>query len=108
VDPFILAFVCLECRLVVELDGSQHRASRESDLARTRWLEHHGFKVIRFNNSEVWEALDDVLMVIREEINGRCESMSYLESAGAELGVCACVEPPSRPSPWKGEGDSPP
>ena len=52
---YIVDFVCLERRVVVELDGSQH-ADPEAiayDEARTRWLAADGFHVARPWNSDL-------------------------------------------------------
>jgi very-short-patch-repair endonuclease len=59
-DRFVLDFVCLERRLVVEVDGSQH-AESASDPARTAFLEARGFRLIRFWNAEVLQDLESVL-----------------------------------------------
>ena len=49
---FIVDFVCLEHRLVVECDGSQH-AENTRDDARDAWLLSQGFQVARLWNHEV-------------------------------------------------------
>ena len=54
--------VCLEAMLIVEIDGSQH--GEEVDRRRTTELEAHGFEVVRFWNSDVFENLSGVLEVI--------------------------------------------
>ncbi|WP_206453434.1 endonuclease domain-containing protein [Aurantimonas marina] len=59
VGRFIVDFVCLDARLVVELDGSQHGASR-TDAARTAELQRRGFRVLRFWNDEVLRELEAV------------------------------------------------
>jgi len=51
---------------IVEVDGSQHLEQNEYDEARTKWLNDHGWKVIRFTNQEVEQDIDAVLMVILE------------------------------------------
>ncbi|MEN2787192.1 endonuclease domain-containing protein [Sphingomonas qilianensis] len=60
--PFVADFVCLEAKLIVELDGSQHNA--DTDAARTAYLEHQGFEVLRFWNSDVLENLEGVAQVV--------------------------------------------
>jgi len=50
---FILDFVCLERRLVIEVDGGQHSEQAASDMARTRTLEQAGFRVLRFWNDDI-------------------------------------------------------
>ena len=59
IGVYIVDFVCIECELVVEIDGGQHDVSE--DLARTSWLQSQGFRVLRFWNNEVIERKDDVL-----------------------------------------------
>src|SRR5436309_2247647 len=62
--PYIADFVCLERRLILELDGGQHAERVEQDAERTRWLESQGFTVLRFWNNEAlcdWEAVEQVI-----------------------------------------------
>ncbi|SDR62121.1 Very-short-patch-repair endonuclease [Rhizobiales bacterium GAS191] len=49
---FIVDFVCMERKLVIEIDGGQHAESR-SDQRRDDWFKARGFKVLRFWNNEV-------------------------------------------------------
>ncbi len=65
---YILDFVCLDARLVIEVDGGQHLESSEYDQSRTLWLEQQGFRVLRFWNNEVINNLDAVLNVIWREL----------------------------------------
>jgi very-short-patch-repair endonuclease len=55
VGPHILDFFCMEARLDIELDGSQHGLPehRSADIDRDAWLEAHGVKVLRFWNSRL-------------------------------------------------------
>ena len=64
VGPYIADFACIEAGLVVELDGSQHLASR-TDAQRDACIRRQGFRVLRFWNDEVLLRLDDVLEAIR-------------------------------------------
>lgn len=57
---YILDFVCLEARLVVELDGGQHHYS-PADRERDAWLEAQGFQILRFWNHEVLTQPEAVL-----------------------------------------------
>jgi very-short-patch-repair endonuclease len=65
---YIVDFVCLKKRLVIELDGSQHMEQEEYDSLRTKTLENNGFKIIRFWNCDVLENLNGVLEVIYEAL----------------------------------------
>ena len=64
VDPYIVDFVCPEKRLIVELDGGQHAERQSEDAARTEFLEHQGFRVMRFWNNEVLTNIEGVLYSI--------------------------------------------
>ncbi|MBC3873962.1 endonuclease domain-containing protein [Undibacterium flavidum] len=48
---FVLGFVCLELKLVVELDGSQHLEAQNYDEYRTKCLNDAGYLVLRFWNN---------------------------------------------------------
>jgi very-short-patch-repair endonuclease len=47
VGPYIVDFLCVGAKLIVEADGSQHAESRH-DKARDAYLEGQGWKVLRF------------------------------------------------------------
>lgn len=61
---YIVDFVCLERKLVVELDGGQHADQKAYDHQRTQVLQKEGFQVIRFWNNEVLRNMEGVLEVI--------------------------------------------
>ncbi len=67
-DKYIVDFVCLEKRLVIELDGGQHTAAIDKD--RTTYLNNLGFEILRFWNNDVFENIDGVLTVIKEKLDG--------------------------------------
>ncbi len=50
---YIVDFVCLEKRVVIEVDGGQHAQQVADDGERDAWLRHEGFVVLRFWNDEV-------------------------------------------------------
>ena len=50
---------------MIEVDGGQHAVNVESDDARTRLLEGHGFRVIRFWNNDVLQNTDGAVETIR-------------------------------------------
>ena len=66
VGPYIVDFVCLEKKLVIELDGGQHAFSLMTDVKRTRYLETKGYRVMRFWNNQVLQETEAVLSVILE------------------------------------------
>lgn len=61
---YIVDFVCLEKRLIIEVDGGQHVDNKQSDLIRDKWLESQGFMVLRFWNNEVLGNRDGVILKI--------------------------------------------
>ena len=54
VDHTIADFACLQRRLIIEADGSQH-ADDERDRARDNYLRAQGFQVLRLWNNEIFE-----------------------------------------------------
>jgi very-short-patch-repair endonuclease len=71
IDPYIVDFVFMSARLIVELDGGQHAAVTSKDESRTKILRREGYAVIRFWNNEVLLNLDGVLTVILETLKRR-------------------------------------
>ena len=61
---FIVDFVCMEAKLIVEVDGIQHAESRY-DLRRDQFLRANGFEIVRFWNADVMRDLDNVCEHIR-------------------------------------------
>jgi very-short-patch-repair endonuclease len=68
IGPYIVDFVCYDKRLIVEVDGGQHRADEIQDRKRDDWLNQQGFKVLRFWNNEVLGNIDGVLERIAENL----------------------------------------
>ena len=67
IGSYVVDFACRSLRIAIELDGSQHSDSPTDD-DRTREIEAHGYRVIRFWNNDVLENTDGVLTRIAEEI----------------------------------------
>ncbi len=63
VGPYIVDFLCVQHRLVIEADGSQH-GENIRDSARDAWLTHNGYRVLRFWNHEVLKGQENVLATI--------------------------------------------
>ena len=62
IGPYFADFVCLEKRLVIELDGDQHVDNIEYDNKRTHFIESQGFTVIRIANSYLTrDGIDEVI-----------------------------------------------
>ena len=67
---YTVDFICVDRKLIVEIDGRQHRWEADYDAARTEEIERHGFKVVRFSNAEVVDDRDAVIAAIRRAIGG--------------------------------------
>lgn len=70
IGNFIPDFVCIEKKLIIELDGSQHLEQSEYDGERTKHLETLGYKVIRFWNNQVMNDINGVIKAIRFALEG--------------------------------------
>jgi very-short-patch-repair endonuclease len=71
VGQYIVDFVCLEERLIIELDGGQHALADEvlKDRQRDAWLEKEGYTVVRFWDNEVLMNTGGVLDALRERLH---------------------------------------
>jgi very-short-patch-repair endonuclease len=73
IGPFIVDFVCLKKRLIIELDGGHHASQVLNDQSQQQWLESQGFRVLRFWNNQVLGELEAVLNTVLQalgEFNG--------------------------------------
>ncbi|MHB0986429.1 MAG: endonuclease domain-containing protein [Sulfuricella sp.] len=62
---YIVDFVCLERRLIIEIDGGQHAEQMAYDQHRDAWLRSQGYTVLRFWNNDVMQQLENVLEQFR-------------------------------------------
>ncbi|MDV7186519.1 DUF559 domain-containing protein [Lutibacter sp. TH_r2] len=67
INNYIVDFYCAEEKLIIELDGEVHFnvVQQDYDAKRTEELESLGFKVIRFENKQVFEETALVLKTIK-------------------------------------------
>ncbi|MFH0343629.1 MAG: endonuclease domain-containing protein [Chromatiales bacterium] len=63
--PYVVDFLCLEPKVVIEIDGGQHAEQVSNDLRRTEYLKVLGYRVLRFWNHEVLGDPDAALESIR-------------------------------------------
>jgi len=70
IGRYIVDFYCPEKKLIIELDGWQHREENNFgyDKERTEFLESLGYKVIRFWNNEVNKNMESVILKIEESL----------------------------------------
>ena len=67
--PYIVDFVCLKLRLVVEVDGCSHDTRLDKDKRRDENLMKMGYEVLRFSNEEVMRNHDGVVLTILNRAN---------------------------------------
>src|ERR1051326_128274 len=53
IGNFIVDFVNIKTKTIIEIDGDIHDHQKAEDEIRTEWLQKHGFNVIRFKNNFV-------------------------------------------------------
>jgi very-short-patch-repair endonuclease len=68
---YIVDFVCVSAKLVIELDGGQHADAREYDERRTHKIAACGYRVLRFWNDDVLLRTEAVLEEIWRSLHGR-------------------------------------
>ena len=66
--PYIVDFICLEKRLIIEVDGGHHDELIAHDARRSHWLESRGFRVIRFWNNQGLKEIEVVQKVIADAL----------------------------------------
>jgi len=67
IDQYIVDFVCLTLKLIIEVDGESHTNENiyENDLKRQKYLENLGYTFLRFTDDEVLKEMNGVIEVIK-------------------------------------------
>ena len=65
---YIADFACLDPKLIVELDGSQHQQQKDHDARRDMFFRQQGFDVLRFATNEPFIHLEGVLQVVFDRL----------------------------------------
>jgi very-short-patch-repair endonuclease len=63
VGPYIVDFLCVGARLIVEADGSQH-GENHRDARRDAYLAEQGWTVLRFWNHDILQNRESVIDTI--------------------------------------------
>jgi very-short-patch-repair endonuclease len=82
IGPYFADFVCLEAKLIVELDGGQHVDAAAYDENHTRFMQAEGYRVLRFWNNEVLTQTDAVRERILQALQEGSPHPSPLPQAG--------------------------
>jgi very-short-patch-repair endonuclease len=65
---YIVDFVALDLKLIIEVEGGQHESQAAAHAERTRILEEWGYHVVRVWNNDVLGNIDGVLEAILQEL----------------------------------------
>ena len=91
IDAYIVDFICLREKLIVEIDGGYHETQEQQyyDKNRTEVLKNIGFDVLRFTNDEVLNDVFSVREKIREHlqtgVNNDGSPLHEWRGAGGEV-----------------------
>jgi very-short-patch-repair endonuclease len=69
IGRYIVDFVALDLKLIVEIDEGQRAERSAADAARTKALEESGYRVVRYWNNDVLGNIDGVLEALVQELN---------------------------------------
>ncbi len=86
VAGYIPDFVCLEKKLIVEIDGEYHHDDEQKifDKGREEWLKEAGFTMIRFTNYQINNTLNTVLKDIEQTLVNK-ETVTEEAGSGSPL-----------------------
>ncbi len=87
IDDFIVDFVSLEYRLIIEVDGEIHTQQKEYDALRTEYLNAAGFEVIRFTNAEVLNDIQTVINKIKSKLDQKMTKTPLPNGEGLGVGL---------------------
>ena len=71
IGEYIVDFFFRKSMLIVELDGGYHfiEEQQKEDSIRQDWLEHMGYKVLRFTNEQILFDTDNVIVEIKSHLS---------------------------------------
>jgi len=71
IGNYIIDFVCLAKKLIIEVDGLHHQLpdNKLTDESRTLWLNSKGYIVLRFTNNEVLSDTENTLLKIKQKLD---------------------------------------
>ena len=71
IGNYIVDFYCAEAKLVIELDGTQHRTKQgmQDDFLRDTFLNNLGITVVRYSNLDILENFSGVCADIKSKID---------------------------------------
>ncbi|MDP1693563.1 MAG: DUF559 domain-containing protein [Burkholderiaceae bacterium] len=110
---YVLDFACLDPKIAIEIDGSQHLEQIEYDAERDRWLAAQGYVVLRFWANETLSNTSGVLSQIQEAVAQclapPCRARAGLQAGTAQRARRMRLETPASPPalPQRGRESTP-
>jgi very-short-patch-repair endonuclease len=83
IHPYVIDFICLDKKLIIECDGSQHDEINNYDKQRNDFLISKGNKIIRFWNDTILRETSLVLDMIVETL----ENPSFPPPLSSKKGI---------------------
>jgi very-short-patch-repair endonuclease len=75
IHPYIADFICLQSRLVIEIDGQSHDARLGHDRERSDYLQQMGYVVLRFTNDDIYRNREGVVLHILQKAEELCRDL---------------------------------
>ncbi len=70
IGNYIVDFFCNELMLAIEIDGESHYGNERKDKERQKEIEKLGVKFLRFDESEVYFNMANVIKTIEDWVEG--------------------------------------
>ena len=80
IHTYVVDFVCMKLKLVIELDGDSHIGNEKKDAGRDNYLKKLGYTVLRFSNTEAVQNPEGVISAIMFRIKEQNLKHSAMES----------------------------
>ena len=64
IENYIVDFICRKLNLIIEIDGASHQHKTEEDKIRDKRLKKLGYQVIRVDEGEVLNDLNNIIKTI--------------------------------------------
>ena len=87
IGEYIVDFFFRKSMLIVELDGGYHftEEQQKEDAIRQSWLEHMGYKVLRFTNEQILFDTDNVIVEIKSHLSTKSPFKGDLEGLVSKI-----------------------
>ena len=97
IGPYYVDFICLELKLIIELDGDQHAGDKAAkyDNIRTDLIESQGYKIIRIPNAYIYKELNSVVEHLRLIVNGDINANDYFKNK-YDFSLPKLIPPPKK------------